>query len=170
MEHLKVKEKSTRYDCLEKPFGVDEKTPLDFHSPYGCSKGIADQYFIDYGRIYGLKTVVFRQSCIYGPHQFGIEDQGWVAWFAIATLLDRDLTIYGTGKQVRDILHVKDLVELYTYLIVGYLLLDQAEIEPRKIFIANRYILTSLANARKNTESIKDGLFTDILHADKILS
>ena len=94
-------------------YGIHEKENLDFHSPYGCSKGIADQYFIDYGRIYGLKTVVFRQSCIYGPYQFGIEDQGWVAWFAIATLLDKGLTIYGTGKQVRDILHVKDLVELY---------------------------------------------------------
>lgn len=94
-------------------YGIHEKENLDFHSPYGCSKGIADQYFIDYNRIYGLKTVVFRQSCIYGPYQFGIEDQGWVAWFAIASLLDRDITIYGTGKQVRDVLYVKDLIDLY---------------------------------------------------------
>ena len=114
--HHSVKEMDKHYrfhhDEIHE-YGIHENENLDFHSPYGCSKGIADQYFIDYGRIYGLKTVVFRQSCIYGPHQFGIEDQGWVAWFAIATLLDRDLTIYGTGKQVRDILHVKDLVELY---------------------------------------------------------
>jgi CDP-paratose 2-epimerase len=93
--------------------GISENMQLDFHSPYGCSKGAADQYVIDYARIYGLKTVALRQSCIYGPRQFGVEDQGWVAWFTIAAALDKDITIYGDGKQVRDILYVQDLVELY---------------------------------------------------------
>jgi CDP-paratose 2-epimerase len=94
-------------------FGVPEKQNLDFHSPYGVSKGVADQYTIDYSRIYGLKTVVFRQSCIYGVHQFGVEDQGWLAWFTIAAMMERPITIYGTGKQVRDALFVEDLVRLY---------------------------------------------------------
>lgn len=93
--------------------GVSEKIQLDFHSPYGCSKGSADQYVIDYGRIYELKTVVFRQSCIYGEYQMGVEDQGWVAWFAIAALLGKKITIFGDGKQVRDLLYVGDLVRLY---------------------------------------------------------
>ena len=86
---------------------------MDFHSPYGCSKGAGDQYVRDYARIYGLPTVVMRQSCIYGPRQFGIEDQGWVAWFIIAAVMGRPLTIYGDGKQVRDILHVDDLLDAY---------------------------------------------------------
>lgn len=93
--------------------GVSELQPLDFHSPYGCSKGAADQYVRDYARIYNLKSVVFRQSCIYGPHQFGIEDQGWVAWFAIAAILGRPITVYGDGYQVRDVLNVADLCRLY---------------------------------------------------------
>lgn len=97
----------------EKPFGVDETTPLDFHSPYGCSKGSADQYIRDYHRLYGLNTVVFRQSCIYGSHQFGVEDQGWLAWFLIATIFHIPLTIYGNGKQVRDLLSVDDLLIAY---------------------------------------------------------
>ena len=113
MEGAEVTLTDAGYRHTNFPIGVASHHPVDFHSPYGCSKGAADIYVHDYGRMYGLKTVVFRQSCIYGPHQFGIEDQGWVAWFAIATLLDKGLTIYGTGKQVRDILHVKDLVELY---------------------------------------------------------
>ena len=86
---------------------------LDFHSPYGCSKGSADQYVIDYHRIYGLRTIVFRQSCIYGYRQFGAEDQGWVAWFMIASQLGRPITIYGDGKQVRDILFIDDLLDAY---------------------------------------------------------
>lgn len=94
---------------------IAEHHPLDFHSPYGCSKGAADQYVHDYARIYGLQTVVFRQSCIYGPHQVGIEDQGWVAWFAIAALLGRPITIYGDGQQVRDVLHTDDLNRLYDF-------------------------------------------------------
>ncbi|MFH1832138.1 MAG: GDP-mannose 4,6-dehydratase [bacterium] len=93
--------------------GVSEKQHLDFYSPYGCSKGIADQYTLDYARIYGLKTVSVRQSCIYGPHQFGIEDQGWIAWFIIAILTNKPITIYGNGKQVRDVLFVSDLVHFY---------------------------------------------------------
>jgi CDP-paratose 2-epimerase len=95
------------------PQGIPENRLLDFHSPYGCSKGTADQYVRDYSRIYGMKTVVFRQSCIYGPRQYGIEDQGWIAWFSIAALLGRAVTIYGDGKQVRDVLHVDDLARAY---------------------------------------------------------
>jgi CDP-paratose 2-epimerase len=116
LEGYGVKELPTRYAFEDKDFdlyGVPGSHPLDFHSPYGCSKGAADQYVVDYARIYGLKTVVFRQSCIYGVHQFGVEDQGWLAWFAIATMLGKTLTIYGTGKQVRDALFVEDLVALY---------------------------------------------------------
>ena len=87
--------------------GISESEPLDFHSPYGCSKGSADQYVVDYARIYGLKTVAFRQSCIYGERQFGVEDQGWLAWFIIAGILGRSVLIYGDGKQVRDVLYVQ---------------------------------------------------------------
>ncbi len=113
MEDVGIEERETRYEFRDIPQGVSEQRPLDFHSPYGCSKGAADQYVIDYHKSYGLKTVTLRQSCIYGPHQFGVEDQGWVAWFIIAALLDRPITIYGDGKQVRDVLHVADLARLY---------------------------------------------------------
>jgi CDP-paratose 2-epimerase len=112
LEHLRVVERPTRYDFENVPYGVPETCPLDFHSPYGCSKGAADQYVRDYHRIYGLPTIVFRMSCIYGPHQFGTEDQGWVAHFALTGLRGDRLTIYGDGKQVRDLLYVEDLVEL----------------------------------------------------------
>lgn len=91
--------------------GLDERRPLDFHSPYGCSKGAADQYFLDYARCFGLTTVVFRMSCIYGPHQCGTEDQGWVAHFLMCARAHEMLTIYGDGCQVRDILYVEDLVD-----------------------------------------------------------
>ena len=87
--------------------------PLDFHSPYGCSKGAADQYVIDYARTFGLPAVVFRMSCIYGPHQFGNEDQGWVAHFLIRALKGEPITLYGDGMQVRDILFVDDLVDAF---------------------------------------------------------
>lgn len=113
MTDIKVKEATTRYAYANLPHGISEKMNLDFHSPYGCSKGAADQYVKDYCRIYGLPTVVFRQSCIYGPRQFGVEDQGWVAWFIIATALGKHITIYGDGKQVRDILYIDDLVRLF---------------------------------------------------------
>ena len=93
--------------------GVDEHQPLDFYSPYGCSKGTADAYVLDYARMYHLKTVVFRMSCIYGPHQLGTEDQGWIAHFLIQALKGNPLTIYGNGKQVRDILYVGDLVNAF---------------------------------------------------------
>jgi CDP-paratose 2-epimerase len=112
IEHVRVGERETRYVFEDLPYGVPESCPLDFYSPYGCSKGAADQYVRDYHRIYGLPTVVLRMSCIYGPRQFGNEDQGWVAHFALATMRGERLTIYGNGKQVRDILYVDDLVDL----------------------------------------------------------
>ncbi len=92
---------------------VDESERLDFHSPYGCSKGAAESYIRDYARMYDLRTVVFRMSCIYGPHQIGTEDQGWVAHFLIQALKGNGLTIYGDGKQVRDILFIEDLVNAF---------------------------------------------------------
>jgi CDP-paratose 2-epimerase len=113
MTSVGVVETDGRYAYESAPFGVSEQHNLDFHSPYGCSKGAADQYVIDYHRIYGLRTIVFRQSCIYGYRQFGAEDQGWVAWFMIASHLGRPITIYGDGKQVRDILFIEDLLDAY---------------------------------------------------------
>jgi CDP-paratose 2-epimerase len=111
IDHVRIVERPTRYEYESQPDGISESCPLDFHSPYGCSKGAADQYVRDYFRIYGLPTVVLRMSCIYGPRQFGNEDQGWVAHFALTGLRGGDLTIYGDGKQVRDLLYVDDLVE-----------------------------------------------------------
>jgi CDP-paratose 2-epimerase len=93
--------------------GIDESRPLQFHSPYGCSKGAADQYVLDYARSYGCETAVFRMSCIYGPHQHGTEDQGWLAHFMIRALCGEPITIYGDGKQVRDVLYVEDLVDAF---------------------------------------------------------
>lgn len=93
--------------------GISEQQALDFYSPYGCSKGAADQYVRDYARTYGLPTIVFRMSCIYGPHQFGTEDQGWVAHFLIQTMRGRPITVYGDGRQVRDVLYVGDLMEAF---------------------------------------------------------
>jgi CDP-paratose 2-epimerase len=113
MEEIVIEEQNNRYLYRDLPEGMPETTPLDFHSPYGCSKGAGDQYVRDYARIYGLKTVVLRQSCIYGTRQFGIEDQGWVAWFTIATVLGKNITLYGDGKQVRDVLWIDDLIALY---------------------------------------------------------
>ncbi len=108
-----VVERDGRYTYRDCPDGIAEDRPLDFHSPYGCSKGAGDQYVVDYARIYGLPTVSFRQCTIYGPRQLGVEDQGFMAWFCIAAVLGKPLTIYGDGKQVRDILHVSDLLALY---------------------------------------------------------
>ncbi|HYL36152.1 MAG TPA: GDP-mannose 4,6-dehydratase [Bryobacteraceae bacterium] len=113
MTEVGVCEENGRYAYQSLPNGVSEDRCLDFHSPYGCSKGAADQYAIDYHRIYGLRTIVFRQSCIYGYRQFGAEDQGWVAWFIIAAQLGRTITVYGDGKQVRDILFIEDLLDAY---------------------------------------------------------
>lgn len=113
MEDVGIVQRGQRYEYADYPLGVPESFPLDFHSPYGCSKGTGDQYTRDYARIYGLRTLVLRQSCIYGQRQFGVEDQGWVAHFVIATVMGRPIAIYGDGLQVRDVLHVDDLVAAY---------------------------------------------------------
>ncbi|MEW5946821.1 MAG: NAD-dependent epimerase/dehydratase family protein [bacterium] len=113
LSQFRVVEGKTRYTCPELPLGVPETTRLDFHSPYGCSKGAADQYFIDYARVYGMRTIVFRQSCVYGCRQFGSEDQGWVAWFMTAAVFGVPITVYGDGRQVRDLLFIDDLLDAY---------------------------------------------------------
>lgn len=118
-EELTFEEKETRYVCKEYPNGFDEKAPLNFHSPYGCSKGAADQYLLDFSRIYGTKTVVFRHSSMYGGNQHATIDQGWIGWFCQKALEIKNnsttekFTISGTGKQVRDVLHADDVVSLY---------------------------------------------------------
>ncbi len=117
IEDIHVVEEETRYSFRDFPAGVSENQLLDFHSPYGCSKGCGDQYVRDYSRIYDIPTVVFRQSCIYGKRQFGIEDQGWVAWFVIAAVMHKPITIYGDGKQVRDLLFIDDLMNAYDLVI-----------------------------------------------------
>jgi CDP-paratose 2-epimerase len=93
--------------------GIGEEAPLDFHSPYGCSKGAADQYVRDYARVFGLRSAVMRMSCIYGPRQFGTEDQGWIAHFMLQALAGNPITIYGNGLQVRDALHIEDAVSAW---------------------------------------------------------
>jgi CDP-paratose 2-epimerase len=119
LEQYTYVENDTRYQCIEYPNGINEHTQLSFHSPYGCSKGTADQYMLDYARMFGLKTVVFRHSSMYGGRQFATYDQGWVGWFckkAIEAVKDRDtppFTISGNGKQVRDVLHGDDMKRLY---------------------------------------------------------
>jgi CDP-paratose 2-epimerase len=117
VNNIPVKEKEKRYSIVGERFalGVPEDLPTDLceHTPYGCSKFVGDLYVQDYAYIYGLKTGVFRMSCIYGERQYGVEDQGWVAWFVIATLLNKPMTIYGDGKQVRDLLFVSDVVAAY---------------------------------------------------------
>lgn len=116
LQDMKMLENESRFypgDEKIEAEGISENMPLDFHSPYGCSKGAADQYILDYSRTYGIKTAVFRMSCIYGPHQFGTEDQGWVAHFLISALKNDPISIYGNGKQVRDILYVEDLVDAF---------------------------------------------------------
>ena len=104
---------ATRYHPAVDPSGIDETRPLSFHSPYGCSKGTADQYVLDYARGYGVEATVFRMSCIYGPHQYGTEDQGWVAHFLIRAQQELPITIFGDGRQVRDLLYVDDLIEAF---------------------------------------------------------
>ncbi len=112
LEAVTVVPEATHYRAKTTGFkGVNEREKLDFHSPYGCSKGTADQYVRDFARIYGLPTVVFRMSCIAGPRQFGNEDQGWVAHFLYSVLAEKRITIYGDGLQVRDVLHVHDLID-----------------------------------------------------------
>lgn len=113
MEDIVVELSGNRYRYRDLPHGIPESRLLDFHSPYGCSKGAGDQYVRDYARVYGLNTIVLRQSCIFGPRQYGITDQGWVCWFMVAAAGAHPITIYGDGKQVRDILHVSDLARAY---------------------------------------------------------
>jgi CDP-paratose 2-epimerase len=119
LEQYEYLETDTRYVCVEHPNGFDEQTPLDFHSPYGCSKGSADQYLRDYHRIFKIKTVVLRHSSMYGGRQFATADQGWIGWFcqkaaeAKAGLQTESFTISGNGKQVRDVLHAEDMISLY---------------------------------------------------------
>jgi CDP-paratose 2-epimerase len=114
---IRINVKEKRYCFADKEYkdGIPERFPigLNGHSPYGCSKLTGDLYVQDYAHTYGLKTGVFRMSCVYGERQFGVEDQGWVAWFTIATLTDKSITIYGDGKQVRDVLYVTDLLEVF---------------------------------------------------------
>jgi CDP-paratose 2-epimerase len=119
LEQFAYRETETRYECTDRPHGFDEATPLDFHSPYGCSKGAADQYMLDYARIFGLNSVVFRHSSMYGGRQFATYDQGWVGWFCQKAAetrsgtLQEPFTISGSGKQVRDVLHADDMKRLY---------------------------------------------------------
>lgn len=118
LEHLNYEETETRYVAVDYPNGFDENLKLDFHSPYGCSKGAADQYMLDYARMFGLKTVVFRHSSIFGGRQFSTYDQGWIGWFCQKALetkkgLIDEFTISGNGKQVRDVLHAEEIVNLY---------------------------------------------------------
>lgn len=119
LEQFTYRETETRYECIDKPNGFDEAVNLDFHSPYGTSKGSADQYMLDFARIYGLKTVVFRHSSMFGGRQFATIDQGWLGWFSAKAIeikneaLKEPFTISGNGKQVRDLLYASDCVSLY---------------------------------------------------------
>ena len=112
MSRVRTASRGKRYVSIESP-SIDESETLSFYSPYGNSKGTGDQYTLDYARMYGLRTIVFRQSCIYGTHQFGVEDQGWVAHFSACAIQGKPITIFGDGKQVRDILFIDDLVEAF---------------------------------------------------------
>lgn len=107
-----VRQAPKRCEFADRPHGISEDQPLDFHSPYGCSKGAADQYVLDYARIYGIRTAVLRMSCIYGRRQFGNEDQGWVAHMVRSAVVGMPITVYGDGRQVRDLLYIDDLVDL----------------------------------------------------------
>lgn len=115
LSEVKLVEKDLRYHPANNMYckGINENTLLDFQSPYGCSKGSADQYILDYCRTYDVTASVFRMSCIYGPHQFGTEDQGWVAYFLFRIIQNLPITIYGDGKQVRDILYIDDLLDAF---------------------------------------------------------
>ncbi|HKF82081.1 MAG TPA: NAD-dependent epimerase/dehydratase family protein [Solirubrobacterales bacterium] len=116
LEDVELHDAGGRYEPVDRAIrrsGISEARPLDFCTPYGCSKGAADQYVLDYAKSYGLRTAVFRMSCIYGPHQCGNEDQGWVAHFAISALEGKPMTLFGDGHQVRDVLYVDDLVEAF---------------------------------------------------------
>ena len=130
LSQFTYRETKMRFECIERTNGFDENTPLEFHSPYGCSKGAADQYMLDYARIFGLKTVVFRHSSMYGGRQFSTYDQGWVGWFcqkaieAKNGIIDVPFTVSGSGKQVRDVLHAEDMKRLY---FAAYAKIDRAK-------------------------------------------
>lgn len=116
LKYVSLRKNGSRYEPVDpglRERGIPEDHPVDFHSPYGCSKGAADHYVIDYARIYGIRSVVFRMSCIYGPHQFGCEDQGWVANFLIRALEEKPIRLFGDGLQVRDVLFIEDLVDAF---------------------------------------------------------
>ncbi|HEY8469166.1 MAG TPA: NAD-dependent epimerase/dehydratase family protein [Longimicrobiales bacterium] len=116
LEDIELVRRADRYEPVDgelREHGIDESRPLDFHTPYGCSKGAADQYVLDYARSFGIDAVVFRMSCIYGPHQCGTEDQGWVAHFALRALRGEPITLYGDGLQVRDVLFIDDLLDAF---------------------------------------------------------
>ncbi len=144
LEQFTYKETESRYECIEMPNGFDENVGLDFHSPYGCSKGSADQYMLDYARLFGLNTTVFRHSSMYGGRQFSSYDQGWVGWFcqkALEAKYDENacFTISGTGKQVRDVLHADDIISLY------YSSLENKEKVSGKVFNVGGGIENSLS-------------------------
>ncbi len=149
-----IKHTDKRYIDITYPNGISEQQPLDFYSPYGCSKGAADQYVRDYARIYDIPTLVFRQSCIYGEHQFGIEDQGWLAHFVIKALQKNKITIYGTGYQVRDILYISDLIEAY-----------EAAIKCRSKVAGEIF---NIGGGKENTISLLESIeeLKDILHTN----
>jgi CDP-paratose 2-epimerase len=113
LNEVEVRELANRYEFADPKFGISSRRPVTPQSPYGCSKAAADQYMHDYAQTFGLRTFVFRQSCIYGTRQFGQEDQGWISWFMIAFALQQKLTIYGSGKQLRDVLWIDDLLDAY---------------------------------------------------------
>jgi CDP-paratose 2-epimerase len=113
LDRLYHEEEMTRWTLPQRPCGIGEEDPLDLVTPYACSKGAAELYAVDYARTFGVRTVVFRQSCIYGPRQHAMEEQAWAAWFIKAALTGRQITIFGDGKQVRDLLHVDDLINAY---------------------------------------------------------
>jgi CDP-paratose 2-epimerase len=114
LDDLEIIEEHDHYRFAGLPNGVDESRPVDFASPYACSKGAGERYVVDYARTYGVRTLVFRQSCVYGEHQLGVEDQGWLAWFLLALRAGKPITIFGDGKQVRDLLHVDDLFACFS--------------------------------------------------------
>jgi len=160
LEYLTYKETKMRYMCRDYPNGFDEKLPLDFHSPYGCSKGSADQYMLDYARMFGLKIVVFRHSSMYGGRQFSTYDQGWISWFCEKAIeikkgiLKEPFTISGNGKQVRDVLYASDVVKLYFKTLEN---IDEAKGQAFNIGggIENSLSLLELFNILENELSIK---------------
>lgn len=176
-----VIEKENRYIFEDKyENGISESFPTDLceHSPYGCSKFTGDIYCQDYGHLYGIKTGVFRMSCIYGTRQFGVEDQGWVAWFTIATLLGKGITIYGDGKQVRDVLYVDDLIKAYD----AFLATNNSGIFNLGGGAKNTMSLLELLNVLKDLTDMRSSVsfsdwrpsdqkvyISDISHAKKVL-